>query len=804
MILFLLLVCWASVSVAERKTVTDERGFVLDDSGYFASYGKTAVGYVGTEEILVIPEDIDAVVFQSSYRNEHVRVISLKYFDSSKTEFSVYSDFPNLEYFIAPDDTSSIFEVDEAGVLFEKRHYVKGIGWLGPSIVRYPAARKGAYTIPDWIHYVDGFENSTGLTAVTIPEGIDSMGFDAFSGCTALEEIHIPSTMAGISSDAFRGCTSLKTVTISEGVTYIESGAFAGCTALKTLRIPASVTDIGEDIVEDGCVLDVSKGSAGHKYAFMNHLTYTIDGEEPLDESCGEKDGFAYFVREDGNATICRCDLTGDIVIPATINGITVDNLEKELFYGRSGITSVTIPATVTFFGSNRYDNLWDYVFSYCYDLKAIHVDSSNPVFCSEDGVLFLKDKSMLINYPCARRAVSYHVQEGTSLCCTSFASAKYLRALYLDDKKTTWKTYTFYGDEDLQVYYIPGGAAETMAKRDSFTQFLAYDASVPERVLQEIVQISQAAFPDETFRKYVAEQFDENQNQWLDELEILDADEADVSNMGIADLEGVRYLSSLRYLYCNNNSLTSLDVSGMSSLKQLYCYGNSLISMDVSGCTSLSDLYCYDNSLTSLDLSSMDKNPWVYADNNVRQVLAGNCEFQLDTLPGFDVSRAGNWAGGTVDGTVLTVQKSGIVTYTYDCGNGISLDFKLKVTVPWDTTGITVIYPPTEDTEGCYQRDLEGPIITYYVPSLKEMDVLKLPSSLKTIEAEAFANMPMEAVIVPDGCTVIESGAFRGCPNLVYIRIPEGVRIADDAFQDSPNVAIDLRTSAQETETSD
>jgi Leucine-rich repeat (LRR) protein len=64
--------------------------------------------------------------------------------------------------------------------------------------------------------------------------------------------------------------------------------------------------------------------------------------------------------------------------------------------------------------------------------------------------------------------------------------------------------------------------------------------------------------------------------------------------------------LTSLTTLFCSNNSLTSLDVSGLASLTALHCFGNSLTSLDLSGLTSLTTLFCSNNSLTSLDLSGL------------------------------------------------------------------------------------------------------------------------------------------------------------------------------------------------------
>ena len=90
-------------------------------------------------------------------------------------------------------------------------------------------------------------------------------------------------------------------------------------------------------------------------------------------------------------------------------------------------------------------------------------------------------------------------------------------------------------------------------------------------------------------------------------------------------DVSGCTALTSLRVE--NNNSLTSLDVSGCTALTSLTVYRNvsltsldfsgctaltslavqyndSLTSLDVSGCTALKTLECYKNQLTSLDVS--------------------------------------------------------------------------------------------------------------------------------------------------------------------------------------------------------
>jgi len=219
--------------------------------------------------------------------------------------------------------------------------------------------------------------------------------------------------------------------------------------------------------------------SAGYLYGMVSSgtsLYYNI-GTEACDTSFqraefspgpagGESNGFTYTVLADGTASITACTRSGKIVIPQTIDGYTVTNLASELFYGRSGITSVTIPATVRSFGEDSTNNNLDYVFSYCYDLTRIEVNKNNPTFCSVDGVLFSKDKTTLINYPCNHSGEVYHT-EASVFCCTAFASCRNLKFLFIDKANTTWSTYTFYDTADLTAFYIPGGATEKQVKAE-------------------------------------------------------------------------------------------------------------------------------------------------------------------------------------------------------------------------------------------------------------------------------------------------------------------------------------------------
>ena len=250
--------------------------------------------------------------------------------------------------------------------------------------------------------------------------------------------------------------------------------------------------------------------------------------------------------------------------------------------------------------------------------------------------------------------------------------------------------------------------------------------------------------FPDKKFVDNIRV-YDKNNNGFLSKEEL---DNVTDMNLGpnfygygrnIENLKGIEYFqklellecpynkiteldtssnSELKILTCSRNQLTQLNVSGNDALTTLSCGGNQLTTLDVSSNPILTILDCFNNQLTSLDLSNngklmslnCDNNQLTFLDlsNNVKlektkfkcsgnnypiTIDAAKRTFDLNDLPtGFDVSKASGWVGGTVDGSTLKVDAGATeVTYTYDCGNGLSAEFALTVN---DGTG--TVTPPS------------------------------------------------------------------------------------------------------------
>jgi Leucine-rich repeat (LRR) protein len=92
-----------------------------------------------------------------------------------------------------------------------------------------------------------------------------------------------------------------------------------------------------------------------------------------------------------------------------------------------------------------------------------------------------------------------------------------------------------------------------------------------------------------------------------------------DISSKGITDLTGIEDFYQLRILYCNNNQLSTINLSQNTLLEWLYCRSNQLISLDVSENPNLTKLNCKNNQLTILNVKNGNNNNFLffYAENN-------------------------------------------------------------------------------------------------------------------------------------------------------------------------------------------
>ena len=256
-------------------------------------------------------------------------------------------------------------------------------------------------TIPGSVTKIwDGaFSGCLGLTAVTIPSSVTKIGGWAFSGCSRLTEVTIPGSVKEIGNLAFSGCRGLTAVTIPGSVTQIGERAFEDCSGLKSIEVESENKNY---CAENGVLFTKDKATLICYPAGKPEESYTIPGsvteigERAFANCSGLKSvTIPSSVTEMGWGAFADCSGLTAVTIPGSVTEIGWD-----AFADCSGLTAVNIPSSVTEIGSGA--------FSGCSGLKSIEVESGNKNYCAESGVLFTKDKATLICYPGGKPEESY------------------------------------------------------------------------------------------------------------------------------------------------------------------------------------------------------------------------------------------------------------------------------------------------------------------------------------------------------------------------------------------------------------
>lgn len=265
----------------------------------------------------------------------------------------------------------------------------------------------------------NAFDWCENITSIVMPNTVTVIGKSVFRGCASLNSVTLSNTLTGIEASAFSDCPTLSAIVIPESVTKIGSSAFMGCSSLKTIRIPREVTSISNNAFF-GCasLLNFDVDIDNQRYVSVDGVLFSKDLSTLMCYPCANGDTYKIpnSVKNIGSFAFGGCSLLKDVIIP---DG--VEYIDYYAFFECKSLTTIIVPHSVkridalafsdcTSLESISLSNNLEFVnpgsFVNCSSLKEFILDSDNPQYTAIDGIVFSKNKKMIVCFPPGRGGV--------------------------------------------------------------------------------------------------------------------------------------------------------------------------------------------------------------------------------------------------------------------------------------------------------------------------------------------------------------------------------------------------------------
>ncbi len=267
---------------------------------------------------------------------------------------------------------------------------------------------------------------SSGLTTLTLSEGIEVVDTLAFTTLSYLTQLNLPSTLREIRMLAFQSATKPTELNLPASVTYIGDGAFAGWKKLTSINISDKISYIGKRAFSQCTAMTmINVNESNPVYASRDGILFNKDFTElktypggitdtiytvpatvkALEGGCfsGSKYLREIVLHPDlsyGVGVFQDCSQLRRVNLPNTLTEIPegtflncsqllpfdlpskLESIGYQAFFGCTKLTDVVIPRHVNSIGNQAW-----YVASRYPILKSVRANPVTPPVCTADGL---------------------------------------------------------------------------------------------------------------------------------------------------------------------------------------------------------------------------------------------------------------------------------------------------------------------------------------------------------------------------------------------------------------------------------
>lgn len=470
------------------------------------------------------------------------------------------------------------------------------------------------------------FSSSPKLETVILPDSCFKINDYAFSECPSLQNINTEN-VAVIKSNSFSGCPVADSIsrelkTTNDRFSYYETDDYAvitGCKLSGNVTIPETINGKPVTVIDDGVFSD--------SYIYNVNIPDTVKyiGDSAFQRSNLENLTLPDSLEYIGESAFTHNSIAGKITMPENVkyiganafswNEITQITLNDglgiigdEAFYSNK-IDSLFIPNSVYSYGKDLVRFAYEITFgSGCKNIEdyisnsdsfrrigIINVDENNPDYSSENGILYNKDKSVLIYCPQSNPLKELYIPNTVNeICDEAFTKNQYLESVYIPNSIKVMGDYAFQNCSSLNYLEFEDGFS---IDRLYFT-------------FQDCVNLKTAIFPSDSKVDLFYGTF---KNTGLTHCELPDyVDKIQYIFQETKDLKNVelpKYLNFMGSSNFYNSGIESIIIpDNIKKIQQAdFSHCENLKYIDLNNVTSLSILsFAYCTSLESIDLTNV------------------------------------------------------------------------------------------------------------------------------------------------------------------------------------------------------